>query len=271
MKSPDIAPLSPVPESVPAEVPAVVARNITCDFGPGKGVFDVSLRLNWGHVVGIIGANGSGKTTLVRCLSLFQPIATGGSIHWAGETWADGKKNGSEYCQGRSVDKLRGRVLAVVFQQAEPWPHLHVLDNVMLALRRVAGQSVAESKSIAEESLDLFGILDRAYSMPHQLSGGLRQRVTLARAFALRPRILVLDEAASALDPEWTERLRLLIRRFADEGGAVIHISHRLGFVRHVSDSVIYLEDGRIVEQGDPESVLNRPTSERLKKLIENA
>src|SRR5258706_5481938 len=184
---------------------AVTARDITCDFGSGRGIFGVTLSVTSGSILSIMGGNGSGKTTCLRCLGLFQAIAPGGVIELAGKTWTDEPDDTSN---GRPTDRLHGRLLGTVFQQAEPWPHLNVLDNVILPLRRVALLSDREARERAQEALELFGVLDRSRARHHQLSGGLRQRVALARTFALRPRILLLDEVTSALDPEWTERVR---------------------------------------------------------------
>lgn len=256
-----------VRESVPADDGAVQTINIVRDFGAGRGVFGISVSLQWRRILSIIGANGSGKTTFLRCLLLLDPIAPGGIIRLAGETWV----NGTRYCLRGDIDRLRGRIVGAVFQQLEPWPHLNVLQNVTLPLHLALGMTHAEARLRAEEMLELFGVLDRTTAMPHQLSGGLRQRVVLARALALRPRILLLDEATSALDPEWTERVRVIVRRFADEGGAVVNVSHRLGLIRHLSDQVAFFDQGCILEEGDPSSVLDHPKSEKLQRFIENA
>lgn len=158
-----------------------------------------------------------------------------------------------------------------MFQNAEPLPHLRVLDNIILPLTQARRLPRAEAKERAEQALEQFGLEDRARSMPYQLSGGLRQRVVLARAFALRPRALLLDEVTSAQDPDWTHRVREIIREFANNGGAVISTSHRFNLVRRLSDWVAYMSNGEVVEQGRPEDVMESPQTEGLRMFLENA
>lgn len=237
-------------------------------FAGGRGVGPITLDLSRGQVCSLIGANGSGKTTLLRCAGLFEQLDAG-TIELNGRLWA----HASSGEDGKAIDpdRQRGSVLSVVFQNAEPWPHLRILDNIMLPLLHGLGLPQQEARVRAEAELERFGLVERAKAMPHQLSGGIRQRVVLARAFAMRPRILLLDEVTSALDPDWTERVRQVIRDFVDTGGAVISVSHRLNLVRRMSDWVVYLSNGRIVEEGPPQSVLDSPFDEGLRRFLENA
>ena len=245
---------------------AVETIDIVRDYGGGRGIFGISLSLMWNQILSIMGSNGAGKSCYLRCILLLDSIARG-IIRINSETWV----NGSGQCSRRDIDQLRGRIVGTVFQQSEPWPHLNVFENIVLPLRKVMCLGSKEARTRAEEVLGIFGVLDRSNAMPHQLSGGLRQRVVLARAFALQPKILLLDEATSALDPEWTERVGVIIRRFADEGGAVINVSHRLGLIRRLSDRVAFIDNGKVVEEGDPCSVLDHPKTAKLQKFIENA
>lgn len=237
-------------------------------FSSDRGVGPVSLNIPPSTVCSLIGANGSGKTTLLRCAALFERLDSG-SISIDDQLWALGSTNSKQ--PNKDSDHIRGAVLGIVSQQAEPWPHLRVLDNIMLPLIRAKHLSKSEARDRAEAELVRFGLEDRMNAMPHQLSGGIRQRVVLARAFALQPRILLLDEVTSALDPDWTERVRIIIREFADLGGAVILVSHRLNFVRRLSDWVVYLSNGFVVEDGTPQSVLDSPHDESLQRFLANA
>jgi ABC-type polar amino acid transport system ATPase subunit len=240
------------------------AKNLVKDFGRHRGIFEVSVALQRKSVVSLLGSNGSGKSTFMRCISLFDSVDKG-------SIWINGKFWGNRASNPREVDRLRASVIGVMFQQSEPWPHLNVLDNVMLPLLKGACINPAEARIRAEKALSTFGMLDRIKAMPYELSGGLRQRVCLARTFALEPQILLLDEVTSALDPDWTERVRIAIREFADCGGTVLNISHRIGFVRRVSDWIIFLDSGEVLEEGNPVSVLDDPTSPKFQKFLENA
>lgn len=248
--------------------PALRFDGVVRRFSGGRGVGPVTLELRRGQVCSLIGANGSGKTTLLRCTGLFEQLDAG-TIELNGRPWA--KASSGQDGAFIDPDRQRGSVLSVVFQNAEPWPHLRVLDNIMLPLLRGLGLQQQEARARAEAELERFGLVERAKAMPHQLSGGIRQRVVLARAFAMKPRILLLDEVTSALDPDWTEKVRQVIRDFVDMGGAVISVSHRLNLARRMSDWVVYLSNGRIVEEGPPQSVLDSPVDDGLRKFLENA
>jgi polar amino acid transport system ATP-binding protein len=248
--------------------PALRFAGVVRRFAGGRGVGPVTLDLGRGQVCSLIGANGSGKTTLLRCAGLFESLDAG-TIELEGRRWAIPTTGESQVI----IDPagLRGSVISVVFQNADPWPHLRVFDNVMLPLLHGLRLPQQEARARAEAELDRFGLTDRATAMSHQLSGGIRQRVVLARTFAMRPRILLLDEVTSALDPDWTEKVRQIIREFVDTGGAVISVSHRLNLVRRMSDWVVYLNDGRIIEDGPPQSVLDSPKDASLQRFLENA
>jgi ABC-type histidine transport system ATPase subunit len=248
---------------------AVEVSGLTRDYGREKGIFNFGVQVPWGNVVSIIGANGSGKSTALRCIA-FVENPERGAIRVNGETWTASESAQANSSSQAPSGRLLGRTLGAVLQGYEPWHHMDVFGNVALPVARVLGLSVAETKAAAEEALDTFGLLDRARDAVETLSGGLRQRVILARVFALKPKILLVDEATSALDPEWIQKVRNLIRQFADRGGAVINVSHQLGLVRRVSDWVVFLDGGRLVEEGSPQAVFDKPKSERLKVLIEN-
>jgi ABC-type polar amino acid transport system ATPase subunit len=230
-------------------------RAATKRYASGRGVGPVSLDILHGRVWSLLGSNGSGKTTLLRCLAGFESLDSG-EISFPEFT--------------ARADAPVGE-LGIVFQNLEPWPHLRVWDNLAVPLRHGLNLDDNEIEKRIERELDRFGIRDRAYAMPFQLSGGIRQRVVLARAFALEPRVLLLDEVTSALDPEWSERVRGIIRDFVCNGGTVISVSHRVNLVRRMSDWVVFLSDGLVVEEGPCDRVFDAPRDPRLVRFLENA
>lgn len=245
---------------------AIQFDQATRRFRGGRGVGPITIRIKKGTICSVIGPNGSGKTTLLRCAGLFERLDSG-KIWIHGHPWVTASTNGTRDCDPA---RLRGTA-SIVFQNSEPWPHMRVIDNIKLPLVKGLGLPTAEADARAEAELERFGLSERAHSMPHQLSGGIRQRVILARAFALKPSILLLDEVTSALDPDWTDRVRHIVRSFADAGGAVLLVSHQLNLVRRLSDWVVYLNNGSIVESGVPQTILDAPQDEGLRKFLQNA
>ena len=227
--------------------PAISVSGGVCRYPNQRGIGPLTVEFASGEVCSLLGANGSGKTTLLRCLAGFERLDSG-------------KLVAPPSCE-----------IGIVFQNLEPWPHLRVWENIAVPLRHGLRLNEPEIHKRVEEELKRFGIQDRSQAMPFQLSGGIRQRVVLARAFALRPRILLLDEATSALDPEWTERVREIIRQFVNEGGTVVCVSHRINWVRRVSDTIIFLSNGFVVESGPSNKLLNAPTDVRFVRFLENA
>lgn len=247
--------------TVDAALGAVAFEGVVRRYQANRGLGPVSFAIKKGTICSIIGPNGSGKTTLVRAAALFERPEEG-------NVYLDGQRRSAA---PKDVDQIRGRLLGIVFQHAELWPHLNVRQNVMLPLKKALGYSDAIARDAADRELEGFGLLDRALAMPDQLSGGLRQRAVLARCFAQPVQILLLDEITSALDPDWTEIVGQRLRGFAQAGGTVISVSHRLNLVRRMSDWVIYLEHGLIVEQGTPAEVIDDPKHSGLRRFIENA
>lgn len=245
---------------------ALNAIQIERRFSNGRGMGAVSLQVSQGEVLSIIGANGSGKTTLLRCLGLIEGLDRGLITLGNGKEISSASKPSKSY-----LAQIRGSYIGTVFQNAEPFPHLSVLDNLLLPLLKARKLLKSEATLIAEETMEKFGILERAKAMPHQLSGGIKQRVVLARALVLKPAILLLDEVTSALDPEWSDKVRRLILAFAHNGGAVIFISHRLNLVRNISNKVIYMDEGLVIEQGSPTEVLDVPKNDSLRRFLKNA
>jgi len=242
-------------------VPSLAWTGLVKRFANGRGTGPVSLQLRAGQVCSLLGANGCGKSTLIRILAGIDR-ADAGTISVDGRDWTLGSPE---------AEGLRGRVIGVILQGAEPWPHLSLLENLTLPLESKLGLSKGEAEDRAAEELERFELLPRSRALPHVLSGGMRQRLVIARCLVLRPRFLLLDEITSALDPEWTERVTGRVAEFATKGGTVVSISHRLNLVRRMSDWVVYMVDGVIREQGSPERVLDCPEDKDLRRFILNA
>jgi len=228
------------------------AENIEKKYSSNIGIGPISMLLEKNKIYSLIGPNASGKTTLIRCLCFLEKLDSG-SI-----TINETKENNQ-------------LITSVVFQQPEPWPHLTVLENVMLPLIHVAKYNKKDARLLAEETLANFGLLDRIKYFPHQLSGGLRQRVVHTRTFAMKPKYLFLDEPTSALDPEWTEQLGKLLKNYASDGNMVFIVAHQINFLKKISDIVYFIKNGLILEEGHPSQVLGHPSNESLQKFLENA
>ncbi len=209
------------------------------------------------QVVTLIGASGSGKSTLLRCVDLLEQVDDG-------RVWLDGQDVTDP---GVDADAVRRRI-GVVFQAYNLFPHLSVLDNVTLAPRRVHGVGRAEAEAEAMELLGRIGMAERARAFPDQLSGGQAQRTAIVRALAVRPRLLLLDEVTSALDPELVGEVLALVREVAAGGMTILMATHEMGFARSAADVVCFLEGGTLLEQGPPEQVLGDPQHESTRRFL---
>ena len=234
----------------------------------------ISFSLEQGQALSIIGSSGSGKTTLLRCLN-FLERPDGGRIVVGGETLFDAQDPATQ--REREVRKKRLH-FGLVFQSFHLFPQYTALENVTLAGQLLArerpdfqGNRREILRQIQEEGtalLDRMGLADRAGHYPHQLSGGQQQRVAIARALALHPDILCFDEPTSALDPELTGEVLKVIRALAEQRTTMIIVTHEMAFARDVADQVIFMDGGRIVEQGDPHQVIDHPREERTKQFL---
>lgn len=232
--------------------------NINKTFSNGvKALVDFSCRVHRGEVVVVIGPSGSGKSTFLRCLNGLEEIDDG-SIIIDDIPLDDKKKNRLD---------IRKEV-GMVFQQFNLFPHMTVLDNVNLAQVRVRKKTKEEARSFSMDLLDKVGIKDKAESYPSQLSGGQQQRVAIARALAMMPKVMLFDEATSALDPEMIGEVLEVMKNLAREGMTMICVTHEMGFAREVSDRVIFMEDGAIVEMGTAEHFFVNPTEDRTKLFL---
>ncbi len=232
-------------------------REVTKSFGERQVLRGVSLTVAEHDAVALIGASGSGKSTLLRCMDLLEEIDDG-------DVFLDG-----EVITDPSVDPVAiRRRLGVVFQAYNLFPHLSVLDNVALGARRAQGVARAEAEERARELLAGFGLSGRETDRPDQLSGGQQQRVAIVRAIASRPRALLLDEVTSALDPELVGEVLAAVRDLKAEGVTMIIATHEMSFAREVADTIAFLHDGSIVEQGSPERILADPQQPQTQRFL---
>lgn len=249
-------------------------KNIGKQFDSTKVLDDVSFSLEEGNALAIIGSSGSGKTTLLRCLN-FLETPDQGSISVRGETLFDASMLLKE--QGKDLRTKRLH-FGMVFQSFNLFPQYTALENVTLSEKLLAKERpdfkqnkkdiYAQIDKHGVELLDRMGLADRMTHYPHQLSGGQQQRVAIARALALKPDILCFDEPTSALDPELTGEVLKVIRGLADRKTTMIIVTHEMAFARDVSDQLIFMDDGIIVEQGDPKQVIDHPREERTKQFL---
>ena len=247
---------------------AVATRNLRKRFGANEVLKGISLDAHEGDVISILGASGSGKSTLLRCINLLE-IPDEGEIVVGGETIAlrTGRGGRREPVERAQVDRIRMQV-AMVFQNFNLWSHMTVIENVIEAPVHVQKRPRADAIREAEALLDKVGIADKRNAYPAHLSGGQQQRAAIARALAMHPRVMLFDEPTSALDPELVGEVLRVMRTLAAEGRTMLVVTHEMGFAREVSDRVIFLHEGQIDQDGTPEDVFVKPTSERCRKFL---
>jgi polar amino acid transport system ATP-binding protein len=233
-------------------------RELRCGYA-GQTVLDgVSLGVERGEVVSLIGPSGSGKSTLLRALIGLTPPQSG-EVHMGGVS--------VDYHDRRSLRKLRSQ-MAIVFQQYNLFRNMSVLRNVMIAPIQVQKRPPDSVRALASELLARVGMADKHTAYPDQLSGGQQQRVAIARALALQPAILLLDEVTSALDPERVTEVLDTVRALTHQGMTLLIVSHEMAFVREVSDRVVMMDAGRIVESGPPEQIFDHPAQARTREFV---
>lgn len=235
----------------------IEVRDLVKEFGSIRALDRVNLTVCSGRVVVIIGPSGSGKSTLLRCMNHME-------IETSGEVWVDGERLTGDQ---RSLNRIRTEI-GMVFQHFNLYPHLTVLDNLTLAQRVVRKRSREEAEAIARQQLERVGILDKSESYPAQLSGGQQQRVAIARALAMNPKIMLFDEPTSALDPEMIQEVLEVMLQLAREGITMVVVTHEMGFAQAAADEVIFMDEGRIVEQGTPEQIFLNPHNERTRQFL---
>jgi polar amino acid transport system ATP-binding protein len=237
--------------------PVVRLEAVRKSFGDNLVLDGVDLDVAAGEALVIIGRSGSGKSTLLRCTNLLEPIDSG-RIFLEGEEITR---------RGADVSKVRQRV-GMVFQQFNLFPHLTALDNVTLAARKIRGLRRAEAETRARELLAQVGLEEKAGQHPHQLSGGQQQRVAIARALMMEPHVMLFDEVTSALDPELVGEVLIVMRDLARSGMTMLVVTHEMQFAREVGDRLVFMDGGRIVEEGRPAQVLDDPRDERTRQFL---
>jgi len=232
-------------------------REVDKYFGSNHVLRGADLVVGEHEVVCLIGPSGCGKSTLLRCINALEPIQNG-------TIWLDGDRVSG---RGVDVDALRADV-GIVFQSFNLFPHMSVAANIMLAPRKVLKLSKADARQRAEELLGRIGLIEKIDEYPDRLSGGQQQRVAIVRALAMHPRVLLLDEVTSALDPELVTEVLNLVRELAREGMTMILATHEMGFAREVASKIAFLYEGRIEEEGPPDQVFGDPKSERTRMFL---
>jgi ABC-type polar amino acid transport system ATPase subunit len=235
----------------------ILFKNVQKHFGPLHVLNDVSFRVDPGEVVVICGPSGSGKSTLLRCINRLERID-------GGEITVDGVRVDDAT---RDIAKLRAEI-GMVFQQFNLYPHLRVLDNLTLAPMKVRGLSREKAAGIARELLAKVGIPEKETAYPSQLSGGQQQRVAIARALAMQPKIMLFDEPTSALDPEMIREVLEVMVELAKEGMTMVVVTHEMGFARRVAHRVVFMDQGRIVEDAAPEQFFTQAKDPRAQVFL---
>jgi ABC-type polar amino acid transport system ATPase subunit len=248
-------PMRPTPNAM---TDTVVQLSALCkSFGKHEVLKDIDLTVQRGEVVVIIGPSGSGKSTMLRCMNMLERPTSGSVVLLGHELTARGAK----------LTEVR-RSVGMVFQQFNLFPHMTVLANVMEGPRVVMRVGKPEARERALALLEKVGVREHAHKKPHQLSGGQQQRVAIARALALDPKVMLFDEPTSALDPELRAEVLDVMLQLAADGMTMIIVTHEMNFARKVADRAIFIDDGVIVEQGEPAVMLNRPKTERLDRFL---
>jgi octopine/nopaline transport system ATP-binding protein len=248
--------------------PALSIRDIRKAYGGNEVLKGISLDAQVGDVISILGASGSGKSTLLRCINLLE-IPDAGIVTVAGETIAMRPKRGGgqEPADRRQVDRIRTE-LGMVFQSFNLWSHMTVLQNVIEGPVHVLHRPRAECVAEAEALLDKVGIADKRNFYPAHLSGGQQQRAAIARALAMKPKVMLFDEPTSALDPELVGEVLRVLRALAEEGRTMLVVTHEMGFARTVSNRVVFVNQGLIDADGPPDEVFGGQSSERFRQFV---
>ena len=237
----------------------IQAKDVQKHFGGGKikALDGVSASINKGDVVVIIGPSGSGKSTFLRCMNLLE-VPTGGEILFKGVNITDKKVN----------INIHRQKMGMVFQHFNLFPHMTILENMTLAPIQLLHKSKAEAEEKALQLLSRVGLADRANAYPSQLSGGQKQRIAIVRALAMEPEVMLFDEPTSALDPEMVGEVLEVMKELAKGGMTMVVVTHEMGFAKEVGSRVVFMDEGRILEEGTPEEIFNNPQNPRLQDFL---
>ena len=238
--------------------PALSLEGVRKSFGENEVLRGIDLVVEPHEVVCLIGASGSGKSTLLKCVNLTEPVDSGRIVVEGEEITAEGV----------NVNRVR-RKIGIVFQAFNLFPHMTVLQNIILAPREVLKMERKAAEGRALELLKRFGLLDKRDEYPDRLSGGQQQRAAIVRALAMRPSVMLLDEVTSALDPELVAEVLSVIRGLAEEGMTMLIATHEMGFARDIANRVCFLEAGTILEQGPPERIFTSPENPRTRRFLQ--
>lgn len=241
-------------------------KQIVKDYGKLRALDHVDFSLQRGETVAIIGPSGSGKSSLIRCINCLNKIDSG-SIILEGETFVDTVDGKVQYIPEKSLRQVCAKT-GMVFQHFNLFPHMTCLKNICYAPIKVKNVGKAEAEKHAHELLKMVGLETKADVYTAQLSGGQKQRVAIARALAMDPDIMLFDEPTSALDPEITGEVLNVIKKLSEEHTTMVVVTHEMNFAREVADRVIFMDQGRIVEEGTPDDIFRNPKSERLKDFL---
>ena len=240
-----------------AHDPLLRLERIVKSFGDNLVLDGIDLEVASGEVLVVIGPSGSGKSTLLRCINLLEPLDSGRIVFEGAEITG----------RGTDVSRVRQQI-GMVFQQFNLFPQLTVLDNLTLAPRRIRRLGRSEAEERAQILLAQVGLEEKASQHPHQLSGGQQQRVAIARALMMAPHVMLFDEVTSALDPELVGEVLVVMRDLARDGMTMLVVTHEMQFAREVGDRLVFMDDGKIVEQGVPADVLDHPQEERTRQFL---
>ena len=241
-------------------------KNVWKSFGNLKVLKGVNLKVGKGQVVVIIGPSGSGKSTLLRCVCLLEKIQEG-SIEVEKIPIAYGDQDSNGKPDKEALNRMRQEI-GMVFQSFNLFPHLTVLENITLAPKRVKKIEEKIALDLANSLLDRVGLSDKSEEYPSRLSGGQQQRAAIARALAMKPKIMLFDEVTSALDPELVGEVLRVMRQLAKEGMTMLVVTHEMGFAKEVADRAIFMDDGQIVEEDLPETLFSKPKETRTRSFL---
>ncbi|AZI57442.1 amino acid ABC transporter ATP-binding protein [Nakamurella antarctica] len=243
--------------STASAIPAISIQGLRKSFGPVEVLKDISLDVNHGEVVCVIGPSGSGKSTLLRCVNLLEQ-PTAGKIFVGEAEMTDPDVD---------IDGVR-RKIGMVFQSFNLFPHLSVLENLTVAQTKVLKRSKSEADTIARSNLERVGMSHKEDAFPAQLSGGQQQRVAIARSLSMTPDLMLFDEPTSALDPELVGEVLAVMKGLAKDGMTMMVVTHEMAFARDVADRVVFMDGGYLVEEGHPDQVIGNPQHERTKSFL---
>jgi polar amino acid transport system ATP-binding protein len=249
------------------DAPMVLAERVSKNFGTNKVLRGISLEVNPGEVLCIVGPSGSGKSTFLRCINHLERV-DGGRLSVDGQLVGYRQKGDKLYELKLKEAALQRQEIGMVFKRFNLFPHLTAVENIILAPMRVKGISKAKATARARELLERVGLGDKGDAYPAHLSGGQQQRVAIARALAMDPKLMLFDEPTSALDPELVGEVLDVMKELAKSGMTMIVVTHEMGFAREVADTLVFMDEGVVVEAGSPRQVLSDPQHDRTKAFL---